>query len=638
MVQLNFSQEQAVGWREGPLLVLAGPGSGKTRVLAQRIAGLIKDSPDSSFKILGLTFTNALASEMKDCIAKYSPEVERRTTLVTYHSFAAKLLRQHGSHLGLKPSFTILDQEQDRYALLEDAMKGARFRESYLDNRDLLAVITRLTEAGIPLDDAEHELEKRAFPDYRPLAAIYKRYRLLMLESNRIDYPGLIAEARSLLEDHNGISRMTRIVYPYVCVDEFQDINQSQFNFLVVLVDPKHKHLFVLADDDQMKYQWNGASPERIKDLREKFNPKILYLPENHRCPTPVADIANKLIAHNTQRTERGRMTAGSPKQEASSDAVLVRQFRQFEEEVEWVVGQISKCPKGERSERAILARNRKLLGSVSDSLKTVGVESYTATRKSEFTSPPLQWLHSALRLADSKDNYQHLERVCNAFSKLENVELERDIGEITLRACENGGNYLRTWIDFVKQKPSISKSTKDFLLGRAFNDLVDYLDYKKFQNEAFRWLDEISPSPGKENNLFDDYRDEKEVWTKCLDTIRNQHSENGIPLHAVLHELDLRKKSPSPSRHAVPCLTIHSSKGMEFDYVYLIGMAEELLPSWQAASKENQRPADMEEERRNCFVAITRAKVGLIMTYSTVYWGFKKEPSRFLAEMELLN
>ena len=299
---LNESQQKAVNWNNGPLLVLAGPGSGKTKVLTLRIARLIEESPNEYFKILALTFTNKAAAEMRERIHQLVPDVSNRALLTTFHSFASELLRQHGNHIGLQPDFTIMAQEAERLSLLDDAIDNINFDHNGLTSEKLLPLINRLIENDISNDKVLEVLKHNSIDEPELLAAIYQNYRKFMIEHNLLDFPGLIAEALNLLKNMAGVRKQFQRIYPYVCVDEFQDTNHFQYNILRELINVETKNIFVVADDDQIIYQWNGANPKRLSALKEEFAMELLQLPENYRCPAEVVEIANKLIAHNSDR------------------------------------------------------------------------------------------------------------------------------------------------------------------------------------------------------------------------------------------------------------------------------------------------------------------------------------------------
>lgn len=631
---LNASQQKAVAWQDGPLLVLAGPGSGKTRVLTYRVARLIQETPDKHFRILGLTFTNKAAAEMRDRIEHLVPKAGERTLLTTFHSFSADILRQHGHHIGLRPDFTILAQEADRQSLLDDAIADVVTEESQISytGESLLPLITRLLDLGAPADSAMNFLRSRSLTEPRVIASIYKAYRRLMINKNALDFGGLIAEVLGLMESHPAVTKQLQRVYFYICVDEFQDTNLSQYKVLSHLVNPNTKNLFVVADDDQIIYQWNGANPERLDALRNDFDMTVLQLPENYRCPPQVIDIANELIQYNINRApDKKPLLAHKIKSNASP--ISLHGFDTIDEEADWVASSIKSCGKNSWSKCAVLARTRKLLEKAIDALENKEVPAYLAMRKDEFVCPALQWLHAMLRLANSRQDKEQLRKACKAYYTLEGVDL--NVGDIASSASAEGGDFLRAWRKAALAKAAGASKTKTFL-SRSVSKLTDKLDFWSFVDESFQWFDNLSETSQNTDESFIEYKGEKETWAELVREIVNQYGREQVTLHVLLQELDLRSKTPSPPKNAVRCFTIHGAKGTEFDHVYLIGLVEDQLPSW-AAIKKGDKSREMQEERRNCFVAITRTQETLTLTYSREVFGWNKAPSRFLKEMGLV-
>ena len=634
-VKLNYNQSKAVTWRNGPLLVLAGPGSGKTLVLTYRIASIIEETPDKHFKILGLTFTNKAAAEMRERIVSMVPNAGDRTLLTTFHSFSADLLRQHGHHIGLKPDFTILAQDADRRALLNEAI-GRTQHGMYVDGMTaerLLPVVSRLIENNISPEEALKVLQYGSSDRAETLASVYGNYRSLMIEKNALDFPGLIAEALGMLEKKPAVRSLTQSIYSYVCVDEFQDTNLLQYRILCQLVDPTTKNLFVVADDDQIIYQWNGASPRRLWKLREDFTMSVVQLPDNYRCPPAVIELANRLIKHNPDRPA-DKMELIAHKKPSGENVVLMKMFNDFEQEATWVARDIGERPVRERTRCVILARTKKILKQTADTLEKSGISAYKAIRKNEFESPPLQWLHSILRLANTRSSPEYLRLTCRAFHSLEGINL--DVGDIMLYAATEDDDYLRSFERAVLSRLELSSGMRS-LIQESLSHLSDHLDFQSFEKAAFAWFDYCQEKVPAAAAVFDEYSDEKETWNGLSHEITSQYEGSRISLHLLLQELDMRSKTSPPPIDAVPCLTIHSSKGMEFDHVYLVGMVEDQLPSWMAVKKGNESK-EMLEERRSCFVATTRAQETLSISCSSKVYGWNKTPSRFLYEMGLLK
>ncbi len=227
-----------------------------------------------------------------------------RALLTTFHAFAADILRQHGSHIGLSPDFSILNSEEDRMEIFEDAVRSASLVSEEVSESDvsLLPLLTNLIEKRV--DEQGVAGRVRDADLAHKMTVLYQHYVRELKEHNALDFPLLISLAGQLLAENAAVSRHYRMVYPHVCIDEFQDTNVGQFEFLKALVGTDPTGLFVVADDDQIVYQWNGASPERLTDLRNTFNVSVIELPENYRCPKPIIEVANKLISHNPNRAK----------------------------------------------------------------------------------------------------------------------------------------------------------------------------------------------------------------------------------------------------------------------------------------------------------------------------------------------
>lgn len=626
---LNASQLEAVNWQGGPLLVLAGPGSGKTRVLAYRIARLVDQSPTERFRILGVTFTNKAASEMRSRVDSLISQGRDRVTLTTFHSFAAEVLRQHGSHVGLKPDFAILADQADREAVLLDAIKavclGGDFKPSA---SQLLPLVNRLLDQCVGPADALKRIGGR--PHAVEIAGVYAEYRKRLTESNQLDFSSLLAIAVELLETKPAIAKQIRRVYSFVCVDEFQDTNFAQFRFLVQLVPETNPNLFVVADDDQLIYQWNGASPARLHDLREKFTMELTELPENYRCPPEVIALANNLIRHNSDRVQDKRPLAAH-KPPDKLKRVDVRTFEDFESERLWIAQRIKELTPTEWPHCVILARRKKLLDDTVSTLLAHAIPAYIAIRKNEFQSAPYRWLHATLRLTNAPTEREQLRRMARTFFELEGINVA--VEDVTARSAVEQSSYLRTWLDITEERQGLGMATCN-MLEVVRKSLVDRLDYVTFVDAAQLWfqaLRETSPKPNE--SAFQDFEDEGNIWAALRADIASHYNLPDLTLHKFLQEIDLRAKEKPVPKDAVRCLTIAASKGMEFHHVFLIGLVEDELPGYYAR-KKGDASDEMREERRNCFVAITRAEESLTLTFAEEYHGYPKQASRFLAEM----
>lgn len=629
LTTLNENQIYAVRWNNGPLLVLAGPGSGKTRVLTYRIARLIDDSAGERFKILGVTFTNKAAAEMRTRLEALLKAGKERALLTTFHSFAAEILRQHGHHIGLRPDFTILVEEADREAVATEAIKSlsAEIADTISSAANALPVIDKMLAECSNSKELANQLGTHRHKEF--LTQLFNAYRAQLILGNHLDFASLIGMAVQLLEERPAIAKQFHRLFRFVCVDEFQDTNETQFRLLCSLVPVEKPNLFVVADDDQLIYQWNGANPKRLQELRERFSMETMQLPENYRCPPAVIEIANNLIAYNLDRSA-GKEKLKAHKTSTTDTHLRVFHFGDFSEEVAWVVSELKLTPPAGRNHCAVLGRSKKLLDAVIAECGQQEVPAYIAVRKSQFISAPISWLHAALRLSNARQDREQLRKLCKAFYSLEGNNLR--VEDVVASSSFHSGDYLRSWLDAALAQESISEPTRAFI-EKTKDALLDRVDHWNFIDTAFKWFEALLNEPSAVDTAFNEYEEEKHVWGLLQQEIIQQYGKGEVSLHLLLQEFDLRSKEPPPPKDAVRCMTIHSSKGLEFKRVYLLGLVEDQLPSWAAVKKGNES-LEMREERRNCFVAITRSEDALTITYSARYFGYSKNPSRFLSEM----
>lgn len=610
---LNENQRIAVEWNEGPLLVLAGPGSGKTLVLTLRAARLLQDDPEAS--VLALTFTTNAANEMRERLDKLMGGRADRAHLCTFHSFAADILRQHGSHVGIQPDFSLITLDEDRASLLDQVITRLDCDTTTIpsDRKSLLVLLDRLFSESYVGESVVTWM--RHTPQWLP--ELFRGYCTALQQNNRLDYGGLLYFARRLLSENAGVTRLTRLAWQFVCVDEFQDTNRAQYDLMRMLISTERPNLFIVADDDQIIYQWNGASPERLLALHNDFKMDVIQLPENFRCPPIIIRLANNLIKHNQTRTA-GKMPLVAHKPAGESSIVKARRFSDELAELEAIPASI-KSAGWTAEDCAVLARSTKLLERAAEELDKKEFVTYLAQRKNEFESASVRFMHAALRLANARHDREFLRRLSVAWDALTGVVIE--VKGVEALAVLNGGDFLRAWVSTANEKCPSGEFRG--LLGRIQSELVDRLNFM----ELIEWF-------WSQNWLSEPIEaEEMKTWQDLHGAIMREHSPDNVTLHLYLQEMDLKSKAPARMPGSIPCLTVHGAKGLEFKHVFLIGMADEVFPSYQAV-KKGPNSKEMEEERRNCFVAITRVQETLHISLARTYNGYRKKPSRFIEEM----
>ena len=363
------------------------------------------------------------------------------------------------------------------------------------------------------------------------------------------------------------VAKVVRLGWTHICVDEFQDTNRAQYKLLRLLAPSRDHNLFVVADDDQIIYQWNGASPRRFRDLHRDYDVQVIPLPENHRCPPEIVSLASRLIERNASRVSRRRTVAVRDVGGRYPEVVRYRSFPSAEQEAAFVATDIRER-RLHASECVVLARTNRLVQDAADMLRRAGYDAHVSVRKNEFDSPALAVLIEALRLANAPHDRVVLRRLCLAWGGLTGKDV--DPHTVEAAAALEGGDFLRAWVDAAATGDDGTHAA----LARIRADLVDRLRFPECV-EDFLGGDWRSWSG-------DDFADETErevtTWQGLHQHLVVEY-RNSVPLYTYLQQLDLLSKSPSPSANALQCMTVHGAKGLEFNHVYLIGHGAGSVP-----------------------------------------------------------
>jgi DNA helicase-2/ATP-dependent DNA helicase PcrA len=450
-------------------------------------------------------------------------------------------------------------------------------------------------------------------------------------QRNSLDYGAILYFCEELLRERPRLSKQIRTVYRYICVDEFQDTNLAQYRVLRAIAPDKNANVFIVGDDDQVIYQWNGASPRRVKELEQHYDLTIIQLPENYRCPPEVVTLANALIVHNGERSPDKKPLL-SMKAASGANPVELLPFEDDQQEARGIAEQVAaRLRNGARpSDIVILARATKLLERVHEALGGLLVPTYVQRRKSQFESAPLRFVVAALKLALVRSDDDLAATVTKALSDC--VEQDSSGEDLAGFSVALNGDQLEALGALVAASDAVPQE-----LRQAVASLVQG-QYAQFIQSALTYFDSVeAASQNNGNEQYAEYVTEKSVWQSILHEVGDENDAYSLSLGQFLQELALANKTPEAPSNAVRCLTVHSSKGLEFQHVYLVGMAEDQFPSFQS-KKSGDDSREMQEERRSCFVAITRTIETLTMSYGEKYNGWCKKPSRFLFEMSLLE
>jgi DNA helicase-2/ATP-dependent DNA helicase PcrA len=619
---LSPIQQTAVSWQEGASLVLAGPGAGKTRVLTTRIARLLNESAGKRFRILALTFTTKAAAEMRDRVELLVPGVaEERTFIGTFHAFCTQILRQHGSHINIKPDFGIFGQKEDQEALLAEAIQEAVREGKSFSLSDLSFLIT-IKELKTRLVTPAKCLPKVRDPRTKE---VYELYEEALRKENVMDFEGLILETCRLLSTVPAVAARIRQAYPYWMIDEFQDTTPAQYWLLHYMSGGEFKNIFTVADDDQIIYYWAGASYRQIEKFRKDYSPELIQLVENHRCPPGIVAVANQLVANNTQRAPEKQLTSAG--REAPLNAISFEVFETDEIERDTIADRILALGEESWGKIVILGRTRNLLQSCLDSLKARGIKAVLAQRRDNFISPQFVWLQAALDQILRPTNKRYFNLLVNSANRV--CDLELDPALLMAEAEAAGESFCEYWA-----KTAIST---DSAIAQRLGSFVQRLAQSRDKSREV--VQEAIPlllgTARVGDGAISDADEDHAAWAMNVKEIRSEVGRDP-DLADLVQGIALRSKEPPREPNTVALMTVHSSKGLEFEIVYVVGLAEGEMPSWQSCKKGNTSP-EMEEERRSCFVAITRTQEKLNLSAAKKYRDHVKPPSRFLKEMSIV-
>lgn len=632
MTERNYteSQKKAIAWGEGPVVVLAGPGSGKTAVLTERIIRIVEETSEDSFRILALTFTNKAAAEMAERISDRVKNAILRVFIGTFHSFCAEVLRNHGSYVGIRPDYEIYSSSNDLDSIVDD-LKRKYYQEvpgADIENLKILNAI-QYFEKNLCLteEDVERVMPNTAYK--KELKWFYFEYLKALETMNVLDFDALILYAYRLFTTKTNIARIYRSTYRFINIDEFQDTNYGQYMLIKSLAGNKNNNLFIVADDDQVIYGWNGASHKRINEFKEEYEAELIQLNQNFRCPPEVIKLANNLISHNSGRTT-GKKPLEPMKEMTDEKAHLYYQcFKDEAAEAEAVSDLILRLQSENTDDSiCVIARNNRLLENAFNKAKGKNINCEKSRRKDEFETTYVLWMYLLLKLANRRTDERILEQIVAIMDSDKRI---LDSEQLVLEAQLSNGDLLKALLPHIEEIIGDATFYKSLRLN-----LCEGKDFLKFIDDAFGWSEKrinLIVNAEHREQALQEFDLEKKAWKDFQRKLGYKYLLDEITISTYMQEFAMTSKDVEPETGAVQFLTIHASKGKEFDHVILIGMVDDELPSFQSIKKGDDSP-EMEEERRNCFVAITRAKKRLYLTCAERYFGWSKRISRFMGEM----
>ena len=608
---LNKPQKEAVFHTEGPLLILAGAGSGKTRVLTHRIAYLIEEKGVNPWNILAITFTNKAAEEMRQRVDSLVGIGAESIWVSTFHSMCVRILRRYIDRLGYDNRFTIYDTD-DQKTLMKEVCRKTDIDTKRFKERMLLSVISSAKNEMI----LPEEFELNAGGDFVQLkiAKVYKEYEAQMRANNALDFDDLLVKTVQLLETQPDVRENYQERFRYIMVDEYQDTNTVQFR-LVSLLAGKYRNLCVVGDDDQSIYKFRGANIRNILDFEKEFSDaKVIKLEQNYRSVGNVLEVANSVIRNNKGRKEKTLWTDNE-----KGEKIRLRQFDTAYDEAQFIAEDIKdETAQGANySDHAVLYRTNAQSRLLEEKFVAMNIPYKIVGGINFYSRREIKDVLSYLKTIDNGKDDLAVRRIINV--------PKRGIGLTTInRIQESAAARGIGFYDALSAPdliPGIGRSASKL---DSFAALIEYFKGRSEESGVTDLLTEVIEKTGYTESLEADDPEELEARVQNIDELVSKAavyeescSDRGErpTLSGFLEEVALVADidSVAEDRDYVILMTLHSAKGLEFPHVYLAGMEDGLFPSYMSISGDD--PEELEEERRLCYVGVTRAEEKLTLT-----------------------
>lgn len=612
--ELNDSQKEAIKQTEGPLLILAGAGSGKTKVLTMKVAYLISEKNIVPSSILAITFTNKASKEMKDRIVKLLGKVAYEIKISTFHSFGLTVIKDNYSYLGLKKNFTILDSD-DTLTLIKKIVKEMELNPKLYDPK---AIRNRISGAKNELLDS-NKYETYANTDYEKIVLeVYRSYEQRLKKSSSLDFDDLLMLPIKLFNENPKILKEYQEKYKYILIDEYQDTNEAQY-LLTKMISAKRQNICVVGDPDQSIYSFRGSNYKNILNFERDYkNAKTIKLEKNYRSTKTILDVANDIIKNNKFRKDKDLWTDNK-----EGEKIKYHRCENEKDEGYYIVNEIKKLNLP-LSETAVLYRTNAQSRNIEDALLRERIPYKVVGSFYFYKRKEIKDLIAYLKMLYNEDDDASLLRVINVPKRgigtktIENLSIKSISNNESIYNSINSGKEL----EFKK----IIEELKLIKENVSLTDLIDLILDKTGIREEYL----------NEGNVESEIRLENLEEFKSI--TRNFEEENGTnSLEEFLYTISLVSDAEEYKNNndTVTLMTVHSAKGLEFDNVFIVGLEETIFPHVNSLEDVQQ----LEEERRLCYVAVTRAKKRLWLTNAKqrMLFGMNKEnsESRFLSEID---
>ncbi len=625
---LNEMQQLAVDTTEGPLLILAGAGSGKTTVLVNRVEHIISSHLATPWQVLAITFTNKAAGELRERLVSAIGDEANDIWAYTFHSCCSRILRRFGEKIGYTNHFTIYDTDDSR-RVMKQCQKQLGIEDKLINHKSILAEISRAKDSLI----SPEEYKQTAQNDFRKskIAECYELYQAQLKKSDAMDFDDIIFNTVKLLEENEDVRNLYQTQFKYVMVDEYQDTNHAQYVLTSLLAD-KYKNICVVGDDDQSIYRFRGATIENILSFENHYKgAKVIRLEENYRSTQNILDGANAVISHNKNRKGKTLFTRSG-----SGDKIVYKTVMSESEESQYIIDEIVKNVNNgmKYSDHAILYRMNAQSRNLEVMLTKSGISHRIIGGHRFFDRKEIKDIVSYLAVINNPSDNVRLQRIINVPKRaigdtmFANVlEIGAGLGMSAFEVCERADEFQKTSRSASKLM-NFTKMIRDFQEcienGMGLNDLLqEVLDVTKY-------LDYLQEEPETYEDRVNNIKELSSMFIKYEEESEDANLSEFLEDVALISDID----SYNEDEDAVVLMTLHSAKGLEFPIVFIPGMEEGIFPGNQSMFSEE----DLEEERRLAYVGITRAKkkLYLISSQQRMLYGqtSRNMPSRFLREI----
>lgn len=632
--KLNSEQKKAGAKVNGPLLILAGAGSGKTRTITYRIAYMIQELGISPYSILAVTFTNKAAKEMRERVENLIGEDGKRAMISTFHSFGLRLLRVYSKIIGYDSNFTIYDTD-DQKKVVKGIMKQLVIKNKDLTEGKIVSRISKLKEDGISPE--EYEKDHRFEPDANIIYEVYKRYNQTLKENNGMDFADILTNTYKLLENGEVLEKLQE-KFKYIMVDEYQDTNNIQYK-IINKIAAKYRNICVVGDENQSIYGFRGADIRNILDFEKDYpDAEVIKLEENYRSTKIILDAANEVIKNNKTSKNKKLWTKKS-----SGDKIILKPCADGRDEVSFVIEEIVEMKKDGRryNDFTILYRTNAQSRLFEEGFLRYNIPYKVFGGMQFYQRAEIKDILAYLSVINNTRDGINLDRIINV--------PKRKIGDKTIEKIKNYAEEKGLSIyDSLKEAENISGLSSAVTEKlKEFSNMMAELEELSFELPVSELFDEVIKKAGYFSYLNSSY-DDAESRIENVEELKNSI----IELENVVDNLTLREYLENVSlvsatddldseREYVKLMTIHNAKGLEFPVVFLVGMEDEIFPNTTKVMIDNE---SLEEERRICYVAITRAEEKLYISHAAMRYMYGqmdyRTRSRFVDEIpaELLE